>query len=139
MPERTVRMSDLTPARRRLVAEMQRLGYGHIEGLLVRNGEPQFGAHTAVRKIKLGADNRPRPALDDPGMVLKQTVVELLDHLAALGDGVIRCLQLQDGLPTCIEIEERPSPEPGLAAESAAPAQPPNRTAAVDKVTEHRR
>ena len=111
MMETATRRSDLTPGERRLVREMQRLRFGRIENLPVRRGEPVFepGLTRSLRKIKLRAANRPHPAMAAGDTQLKSEVVELLEHLRGIGDGLVRSLTVIDGLPFDLDVEEEPS------------------------------
>ena len=86
---------------------MQRLNFGHIEGLVVQGGEPVFDPPPrVVRMWKSGGDNAARPQLQSADFELKRDVVEFFDHLRRLGDGVVRCIEVRHGLPFHAEIEE---------------------------------
>ena len=100
------RKSALTATGRRLVELMQRMNYGRIEGLVVRDGQPVFDPPPRViRKIKIAADNRPRPELVATDFVLRKEVVELFQHLEALGTGFVRCIEVKNGVPSSMDIE----------------------------------
>ncbi len=136
MMETATRRSDLRPGERRLVREMQRLRFGRIENLPVRRGEPVFepGLTRSLRKIKLRAANRPHPAMAAGDTQLKSEVVELLEHLRGIGDGLVRSLTVIDGLPFDLDVEEEPGDDPGAAVTSSLlPMCPPAGGAAVNK------
>ena len=98
---------SLSLARQKLLAEMQRVNYGRIEGLLVRHGEPVMDPPPRViREIKFSGENGPRPEVDKADFTLKAQVRELFAHLEALGNGVIPCLEIQRGLPFRMIVEE---------------------------------
>ena len=100
------RKTTISPACRRLVELMQRTNYGRIERLAVRDGQPLFDPPpTVVRKIKIAADNGPRPELTARDFVLKKEVVEFLRHLDAMGTGMVRCIEIKNGLPFSMDIE----------------------------------
>ena len=106
-----VRKSQLSPARQRLVALLGRVHFGRIEGLAVLGGEPVFDpAPRVVRTLKMNGANRPRATSAAPDFQLKQEVVELLEHLARLGDGVVQRIEVAHGLPLLAEVCE---PVPG--------------------------
>jgi hypothetical protein len=85
---------------------MQRIVFGRIEGLAVRNGEPVLNPRPRiVRDIKLGSDSAPAPAKDD--FQLKNQVTELLEHLEQLGTGTVECLEVRHGLPFRLTLEDR--------------------------------
>ena len=100
------RKTTLSPPARRLVELMQRIHYGRIERLAVRDGQPVFEpTPVVVRKIKIAADNSPRPELAADDFALRKEVVECLEHLRAMGSGVVRCIEIKNGLPFSMDIE----------------------------------
>lgn len=134
----TLRKSDLSPAQRRLVTEMQRIRFGCIEHLAIRNGQPVFvpGVTRTVRTILIEGTNDPHPAAGDANTVLKAKVVKLLQHLESIGDGVVRVLQINDGLPPrTVDVEEEPGDDRRAAVPSPfLPGPPPSGGSAVDKM-----
>lgn len=81
---------DLSPTRQRLVEKMQRLNFGHIENLHVRNGEPLFDPPPRViRSVKLGGDNGPRHEATKDDFPIQDEVIELFNILDQIGDGVV--------------------------------------------------
>jgi len=98
---------DLPPAGARLVELMQGINYGHIDGLAVRCGGPVLDPPPhVVREVKFGGENGPRPEAAKEDFALKAQVRDLFAQLEALGDGVIRCLEVKHGLPFKMTIEE---------------------------------
>jgi hypothetical protein len=92
--------SHLSPARRRLVEQMQNLNFGRIENLVICDGEPVFApAPTVVREHKFGADNGPRHELDSQDFLLKAQVLELFLLFDELVDGTISLIEVKNGLP----------------------------------------
>jgi len=86
---------------------MQTLNFGRVEGLVVRNGEPDFGRGLrAVRTVKMAGSNGPRPEARSEDFVLKREVINLLEYFDRLGGGVVRVIEVKHGLPFIIEIEE---------------------------------
>ena len=103
------RKSGLSPSRRRLLTLLQRLNCGRIEDLLVRSGEPVFTpSPRVIRKVKIRGENGPRSEVHVPDFALKTEVIELFDHLARLGDGTVRRLEVKHGLPFSLDVEEEP-------------------------------
>ena len=99
--------SSLTESRGRLLALMQSVNFGLIEGLIVRNGEPVFDPRPRViRDVKFCAENGPRPESAINDFALKAQVKDLLAHFDALGNGTIRCLEVKHGRPFRMQIEE---------------------------------
>ena len=98
--------SSLSAPRRRLLEAMQRLNFGRIEGLEIRNGEPVFQpAPRIVQDIKIGGENGPRPELTIEDFALKSSVIELFDHLARLGDGTLESIEIKYGMPFRLVVE----------------------------------
>jgi hypothetical protein len=98
--------SSLSDSRRRLVELMQRLNFGRIQNLVVRDGEPVFDpAPKVIQKVKIGGENGPRPELSCEDFLLKKQTVELLDAIADLGDGTVLIIDVKHGLPFAVEIE----------------------------------
>ena len=104
----TVAMAaSLPPARRRLVRLMQALNFGRVEGLVVRYGDPVFDPRPRiVREVKFAGENGPRPESAKDDFMLKAEVRELFAQMAAMGDGVIRCIEVKHGLPFKMTVEE---------------------------------
>jgi hypothetical protein len=85
---------------------MQTLNFGRIECLQVRNGEPVFDpAPRAVHKMKLGAENSPRPEAELNDFWLKHQTVELFGAIERLGNGQVLSIDVKHGLPFAVEIE----------------------------------
>jgi hypothetical protein len=98
--------TGLSGPRLKLVELMQRLNFGRIEGLMVRNSEPTLDqAPRIVRDIKIGSENGPRPELARDDFALKSQVEELFDHLSELGDGSVLMIEVKHGLPFRLVIE----------------------------------
>lgn len=98
---------NLSEARRQLVGLMQRINFGRIFDLEVRDGQPVMDPPPrVVREIKFGADNGPRPEVAKADFTLKAQVRDLFAQLEALGDGVIPCIEIQRGLPFRMTVEE---------------------------------
>ena len=98
--------SSLSDSPRRLVELMQRLNFGRIEDLIVRNGEPVFDpAPKVIRKVKIGGENGPRPELICEDFLLKKQTIELLEAISNLGEGTVLIIDVKHGLPFAVEIE----------------------------------
>ena len=99
--------ADLPPDGVRLIILMQVVNFGRIEGLVVRAGRPVFRPPPrVVREVKFGGANGPRPEASKGNFPLKSQVRELFTHMEALGDAVIRTLEVRHGLPFKMTIEE---------------------------------
>jgi hypothetical protein len=99
--------ASLTAPRRRLLESMQRLNFGRIEGLEIRNGEPVFQpAPRIIQDIKIGGENGPRPELNIDDFALKSAVIELFDHLSRIGDGTLESIEVKYGMPFKLVVEQ---------------------------------
>lgn len=101
--------SSLTGPQQRLVELMQQINFGRIEDLLVRNGVPVFNPPPRViRKLKVGADNSPRPEYEFDDFLLRQQTEELLSAIEQMGDGEVLVIDVRHGLPFSLEVEHLP-------------------------------
>lgn len=86
---------------------MQKINFGWIEHLLVRNGQPVSDSNTcAVRVIKLDGDNNPRPEISKGDFLLKLSVRRLFIYMAEKDHALIRRLDIKYGLPFIMTVEE---------------------------------
>jgi len=97
----------LSPARKQLIEQMQRINYGRIEKMLVRRGEPVLEPMPCVvHEFKFPGDNGPRPEISAADFTLKAQVIALFAQLDSLGNGLIRSIEIQRGLPFRMTVEE---------------------------------
>ncbi|MBN9520537.1 hypothetical protein J0H58_18760 [bacterium] len=97
--------SKLSLPRQRLLALLQRVNFGRLEGLVVRGGEPVLDPMPrVVVEHKFAAENGPRPELGAGGYALKAQQADLLRLLDRVGDGVIPVLTCKHGLPFQAEV-----------------------------------
>lgn len=98
---------DLSTYGTRLIELLQRINFGRLEGLQVRNGEPILkSSPVVIREHKFGGDNGIRPELAAGDFLLKQQVVELFDYFDELQNGVIDVLEIKPGLPFRMIVKE---------------------------------
>ena len=99
--------SSLSSARRTLLQLMQRIHFGRIENLAVRDGQPVFDpCPRIIREVKFAAENGPHPQRGSVDFLLKKQVVELFEHFDRNPDGVIERLEIKHGLPFHMLVEE---------------------------------
>jgi type II secretory pathway component PulJ len=99
--------SSLSAAQCQLVELLQTLNFGRIEGLHVKAGQPTFDpAPRVVQKLKMGGDNGPRQETSLQDFRLKNQMIEMLEALAVMGDGVVLAVEVKNGLPFSMEIEQ---------------------------------
>lgn len=102
--------SSLTTPQRRLLETLQKINFGRIERLEIRNGEPMFDpAPRVVKDVKLGnSDNEARPELKSGDFALKREHVDLFQNLIRIGSGTIEAIEIRHGLPFRILFEQQP-------------------------------
>lgn len=102
--------STLSEPRKKLIDLMQRLKFGRIERLVVRDGEPVLDpAPRIVRDIKIGGEKGSRPEPGNPDFALRAQEVEMLEHLSRLQDGTLDVVEVKHGLPFKLVIEQSAS------------------------------
>ena len=100
------RKSSLPEPHRCLVELMQQINFGRLENLRVRNGQAVMSPPPRiVREVKFGAENGARAESSIGDFALKSQVVELLEYLDALRDGVLEVLEVKNGLPFRMTVE----------------------------------
>jgi hypothetical protein len=86
---------------------MQAINFGRIDGLPVVEGEPQFDSSVRVsREIKFGGENGVRPELGRHDFEVKSQVRDLMKHMDRLNTGRIALIEVKNGLPFRMVIEE---------------------------------
>lgn len=101
---------QLSSSRARLIERMQRLNFGRIANIPIRNGDPVLDPLPKVtREVKFGGDNKPRPESELDDFPLKQQVQELFEELDRTGDGMIEVLMVKHGLPFLMHVTEHAS------------------------------
>jgi hypothetical protein len=102
---RAVRKTHLRVPQQQLVELMANMLFGRIESLQVSEGLPVFDPPPRViRTVKVGGQNRPFHQPSD--FVLKASVVELLAYMERMGDGIIERIEVANGLPLLMEVEQ---------------------------------
>lgn len=92
--------SNLTPSRRELIELMQRINFGCIEGLQIRDGEPVFNPMPTVRRVFMfGKDNGPNAASNADSFTLKKKVTDLFEIFDRERSLTIQELKIDNGLP----------------------------------------
>jgi hypothetical protein len=101
------RKSALLPPQAELVELMQKIDFGIIEGLVIRDGLPVLKPRPRiVRDVKFGAGNGRRPEAGLTDFALKSNVQELMGAFASLGSATVRRLEIKQGLPFRMQVEE---------------------------------
>ena len=99
--------SSLSPSKVHLVELMQHINHGCIEELPFRDGEPVLDPPPRIiRSIKFCGENGARPESAKADFVLKDQVVELLEWMESMQNGLIHRLEIKHGLPFRMDVEE---------------------------------
>lgn len=93
------RKNDLSGEQRGLLALFQRIRYGRVERLLVRDGEPVLAGVRWKRTVKVGGDNSPHPCAEADDFALRHEVAEFFRLLQELGDAELTDVEVRNGLP----------------------------------------
>jgi hypothetical protein len=108
-----IRLSDLSPARQALVRLCQAINHGSIEDLEVWNYEPVFDPWpVALRDVKLGSDEEPRPEVALRDFVVADEVVRLISLLDETKCGTIRRVEVHAGVPRRMLVESQVTARP---------------------------
>ena len=100
----------LSPARKHLLDLMQRIGFGRIEGLVVRENEPVFDPCPTVKKLLVFGKEEGR-LCSQPGQTCKaKRMAELFDVFDQEGALVIDELIIDNGIPVRMTHRERVAP-----------------------------
>ncbi|OQB81218.1 MAG: hypothetical protein BWX88_04353 [Planctomycetes bacterium ADurb.Bin126] len=99
--------STLSPARRWLIEAMQRLGFGRIKHLIIINAEPVIEPPPKLYRCKrLNGPNRQRETSRLQDFILKEPVLAMLQEFDRIRNGVVTALEVRDGLPCEMTLEE---------------------------------
>ena len=99
--------SDLSPSRVRLSELIEQIHFGRIEDLVVRSGDPVFDPPArVVREIRFAGKSGSRRGPRSDSDLLKDREVNFFGQLDQLRDGTIKSLDIQDGLPFRMILED---------------------------------
>ena len=95
-----LRLSDLSGARQAFIRTCQRLAFGRICGLAVRDCEPVFDQQAQlIFDLKLDVEDESRPELELPDFVLCTEIRRLLLVFDTFRNGTIEQLEVRGGVP----------------------------------------
>ena len=98
---------SLSRDQQRLIEVFQRVRYGRIQRLQIRNGQPVLGPDLRwIRMVKVLGANDPHPLVKAADFLLRQEAVSFFQLLESIGDGEIQNLEVRNGLPFTFEVEE---------------------------------
>lgn len=104
----SLKSKDLSPAITALLNLMSSVGFGRIEQLHFRAGEPFFDPPPrVVRIIKFGiSEDHCRPS-QQPGFVPPEQIIQLIQSLVLLQDGIVERLEIRRCLPCLMEVSQK--------------------------------
>ena len=95
-----LRFSEISEPRQAFIRPCQRMGFGKIFGLVVRNRDPILDPRTEVfLDVKLDSTEVPRPEQDLSDFVLCVEILRLFNSLAAMNNGIIERVEVRAGIP----------------------------------------
>jgi hypothetical protein len=101
-----LRFSELSAPRQVLIRLCQRLGFGSIRGLEVRDREPIFGPEAeVVFDLKLDRDDVPRPEQDLSDFLICDEIRRLFSMLDDFVNGTIEQIEVRTGVPRRVFIK----------------------------------
>jgi len=104
-------LENVPPNRRQFVRFIQERNFCVILGLVVRHGGPVLDPMPKViRLVKFPGPSGPRPEVASEDFALKKEMLEFFQYLDRLKDGRIARLEIRDGLPFRMEVEELAQP-----------------------------
>lgn len=105
-PSKIVRKSELPFDRRWLVELMQDVDFGSVNGLAVRQAQPQTTPKPkVVYSRRLAGPNETRPAKELKDFILKEPVVNLFEMFDQVQDGFVLEIVVRNGLPQEVKFE----------------------------------
>lgn len=103
-----MRLSELSRSLQNILSLCREINFGQITGLSVVNGEPRVTAET--RKSTFVKLDRPAQNSVDEASGYDYTLCtsqeQFVRRLKAIGNGRISTLEIRDGRPVCMNIEE---------------------------------
>ena len=98
--------SELSPSERSIVHAMQKLGFGHFEGVRIVAGELTLDPWPKMMKsIKCGAEDQ-AVAITTSEFQLKRRVMQFIERVRSFQAGVALCANIDETLPAVIINEQ---------------------------------
>ena len=99
--------STLNPSQRRTVEIIEMLGFGRIDGLSIRNGQPCYDPPPQIhQEIKLGSEPEGRPNPSSGEFKLRREFENLFEQLGRLPDGRVD-IEIRHSMPFRLVLERR--------------------------------
>jgi len=102
-----VLLSSLPAPRQRLIRLTRKLGFGRIECLQIKGGQPDFDvAPRVIRRRKNCGAIEVHPPIGASDFAIKREWLELFHDFDAIGAGTILSIEVAHGLPIIHEFED---------------------------------
>jgi hypothetical protein len=101
---------NLSPEQRELLLLLQRIRYGRIECLEVRDGQPYLKGVRWTQKVKVLGDQAPHPAIQLDDFTFHQELSAFFQQFKRLGHGQVINLEIRNGIPFCYELNDSLAP-----------------------------
>ncbi len=96
---------SLTPSQRRTVELIERLGFGRIEQLSIRDGDPCYAQPPhVVEEVKLGSESERRPEHSHDHLTLQKEFISLFNELRRMQNGIV-AVEIRHSLPVQLSID----------------------------------
>ena len=94
------RFCEISEQRRAFIRQCQRIGFGKIVDLAVRDSDPVFVQQTQVLfDVKLDSDQNPRAEQDLKDFLLSAESLRFFSKLDAIRNGAIELVEVRAGIP----------------------------------------
>ncbi|MBC2595649.1 hypothetical protein H5P28_15380 [Ruficoccus amylovorans] len=106
-PDPAGNFQSLTPKQQELLRKFQSIGWGSMEGLVFQRGDPVLRPMPKVRRtIRLRSRSSPKSACPAEDFKLKDEYMCFFGFLMEQRDGSIAHIEIRDGLPAEMSVEE---------------------------------
>lgn len=100
----------LSSNRQKLLLLVRSIGFGRIERMAVQNGQPIVEpTPRIVRTLKMDRDNTCDTTVPPADFPLRREFINFFEHLENVRDGLVLRVEVVNGLPNYIELEESPA------------------------------
>lgn len=98
----------VTNAERELIRLIRQTQFGCISNIKLSAGQPIFDGNTSVSiEFKLSGLEPTKEVLSEQDYLNKPQVRTLFERFRTLGNGIIECLDVRDGLPFKVTIKRK--------------------------------
>ena len=100
--------SSLAPEERSILSLMKSVDYGHLEHLTIQNGYVIMTKEShVVHSLRFDAkETADKPVLPSNDFIVSNRQAQFLAAVRKIGNGTIRVLHIQAGMPASMEAEE---------------------------------